>query len=302
MALSLGGEAAFAARAGQPPLTVAVIDFTTTGSVPAEWGEQGASLLSALLSAEGNWVLVERAELKKLLSEQELGLSGTVNTATAAKVGQLTGAKVLVTGRVFKAGGETYAVAKVMSTETSRVYGAIAKGDGGDGIPDLATTLAAKVGEVLREKANTLVANVPTEEDRVRNILAAIGDGNRPSISVKIPEVHIGTPTVDPAAETEIAMLARRCGFTLVDAESRTKADFEVTGEAFSERGIRLGNLISCKARVEVKVRDNRSGRLVVVDRQTTVAVDLSEQIAGKRALQVAGAELATRILTRIGR
>ena len=46
--------------------------------------------------------MVERAELEKILGEQELGLSGTVSADTAAKVGNLTGAKVLVTGRVFK--------------------------------------------------------------------------------------------------------------------------------------------------------------------------------------------------------
>lgn len=300
--LTFAGGVPAGAAAAAAPLTVAVLDFKTTGSVSNELGSQSATLLNAMLSAEPDLILVERAELKQLLSEQELGLSGTVNSATAAKVGQLTGAKVLVTGRVFKAGKEQFLVAKVLSTETSRVYGSIAKGGADATISDLVTELSVKVGEVLREKGGTLVAKVLTQADLVAKIKAAIGDGQRPLLSIKIPEVHFGTPTVDPAAETEIGLIAAKCGFKLVDEKSSERARFEITGEAFSERGIRLGNLISCKARVEIKVRDRSTGRLAVVDRQTTVAVDLSEQIAAKNALQSAGAKLAERILVAIGK
>lgn len=288
-------------QASTPP-TVAVMNFTAGREHPPETGAQIATVLNALLSANGDMVLVDRAELTQTLGEQELGLSGTVNNASAAKVGQLTGAKILVTGNLFRAGRETLAVAKITGTETSRTYGVIAKGDREASVSDLATQLATQIGEKIQEKADTLIAKVPTREDLVAKITTALGEAKRPLLSVKIPEVHIGTPTVDPAAETEIGLLARQCGFEVVDEKSSQKPRFEITGEAFSERGIRLGNLISCKARVEVKVRDTESGKLTVIDRQTTVAVDLSEQIAGKNALQDAGAKLAERILTAIGK
>ncbi len=70
---------------------------------------------------------MERADIEKILGEHELGLSGTVSADSAAKIGQLTGAKVLVTGRVFKAEGELFIVAKIIGTETSRVYGELVK-------------------------------------------------------------------------------------------------------------------------------------------------------------------------------
>lgn len=297
----LVGISATATHAAEQPITAAVLDFKTAGTIPAEMGAQGATLLSAMLSAEGGLILVERSELNALMSEQELGLSGTVDSVSAAKVGQLTGAKVLVSGRVFRVGKELFMVAKVMGTETSRVYGAIAKGGADAVISDLAAQLASKIGELLRGKGTTLLAQIMSPEDRLAKIKAALGGGKLPNISVKIPEVHFGTPAVDPAAETEIGLIARQCGFPVVDEKSREKARYEIIGEAFSERGIRLGNLISCKARVEIKIRDLKTGKFAVIERQTTVAVDLSEHIAAKNALQDAGAKLAGRILPLLG-
>ena len=97
------------------------------------------------LSAEPNLILVERAELDKALGEQELGLSGTVTPESAAKIGQLTGAKVLVTGRVFKTDTELFIVAKIIGTETSRVYGELVKGGVDAPISDLSESWRRKL-------------------------------------------------------------------------------------------------------------------------------------------------------------
>lgn len=89
------------AIAGQPVFPVAVFNFESHDEAVRGLGPKVSDLIDANLSAEPNIITVERAELNKVLGEQELGLSGTVNPDTAAKVGNLTGAKVLVTGRVF---------------------------------------------------------------------------------------------------------------------------------------------------------------------------------------------------------
>ncbi len=285
--------------AAAPPLTVAVFNFEATDEGLRDAGPKIAILLNALLSAEGDLVTLERAELDKALGEQELGLSGTVKAETAAKVGQLTGAKVLVTGRVFRAGNETLAVAKIISAETSRVFGEIARGNAEVSLSDLATDLAGKIGKTIAAKGEMLVAKVRTREERLAALKKSLKDGPRPSVLVRIPEVHLGTPAVDPAAETEIGLILRECGFTLVDAKSTTKPDFEILGEAFSERGPRKGNLQICKARVELKIRATATGALFV-DRQTSVGVDLAEHIAAKTALQTAGADLAERLAPKL--
>ena len=107
---------AIARAVPQNILTVAVFDFESKDEAVRGLGPQVATLVNANLSAEPQIITVERAELEKVLSEQELGLSGTVSPDSAAKIGQLTGAKVLVTGRVFKADDQTIIVAKVIGT------------------------------------------------------------------------------------------------------------------------------------------------------------------------------------------
>jgi hypothetical protein len=85
-----------------------------------------------------------------------------------------------------------------------------------------------------------------------------------------------------------------------VDENSVEKADVEITGEAFSALGVRRGNLISCKARIELKAQSKTDGKILAVDRETNVAVDIAEQTAAKTALQNAAAELAARLAPKL--
>src|SRR3954466_13002392 len=128
-------------------LTVAIFDFESKDEAVRDLGPKIATLVNANLSAEPQIITVERAELEKVLGEQELGLSGTISPDTAAKVGHLTGAKVLVTGRIFRADKELVLVAKIIGTETSRVYGEIVKGQIATPITGLSSDLAKKISQ-----------------------------------------------------------------------------------------------------------------------------------------------------------
>jgi len=286
------------ARGATPEvLTVAVFDFESKDEAVRDLGPKIATLINANLSTEPQIITVERADLDKILGEHELGLSGTVSAESAAKVGQLTGAKVLVTGRVFKVDRELVIVAKIIGTETSRVYGEMVKGTpAASPITDLSAELARKIGTNLMQKGDTLLAKVETSEERIAKIKDAIKDKKLPTVSVRIGERHFGQPVIDPAAQTELGLLLQQCGFTLIDDKSPGKADVEITGDAFSAYGLRKGNLVSCKARVELKAQ-KRTGEILCVDRQTSVAVDIAEQTAAKTALQTAAVELAERLL-----
>jgi hypothetical protein len=282
-------------------LTVAVFDFDSRDEAVRDLGPKVATLINANLSAQPDIITVERAELEKVLGEQELGLSGTVSAESAAKVGQLTGAKVLVTGRVFKVENQTLIVAKVIGTETSRVYGELVQGPATSSITDLASNLAVKVAAVITEKGDTLVAKVPTRDERIAKIKLALDGKKLPVVAVKVTEHHYGRFIIDPAAQTELSQILQQCGFKLADGGSQLKPEVEISGEAFSAFGMQKGNLISCKARVELTVRDVATGNILVVDRQTGMGVDVAEQTAAKTALQNTADELAGRIIPKLG-
>jgi hypothetical protein len=286
-------------RAAENVLTVAVFDFDSQDESVRGLGPKVAELVNVNLSAEPQIITVERAGLAKILGEHELGLSGTVSADSAAKVGQLTGAKVIVTGRVFKANDELLIVAKIIGTETSRVYGELVKGTEKTSISDLSADLAKKIAADVTQKGDTLIAKVETREELIAKIKKELGDKPLPSVSVHIGEQHIGQRVIDPAAETELGSLLQACGFKLVDASSTNRAEVDITGDAFSAYGTRKGNLISCKSRVEIKAH-KQNGDLITVDRQTSVAVDIAEQTAAKTALQNAVTEMAGRLLPKL--
>jgi hypothetical protein len=276
-------------------LSVAVFDFESKDDAVKELGSKVAALLNVHLSTKENLFLVERTEIDKALGEQELGLSGTVSTETAAKVGHITGAKVLITGKVMKVDKDLLLAAKVIGTETSRVYAEVTKAPMSASIDELAAQLAEKIAVTVSKRADTLVAKSLSRQDRV-----AIIKAKRPAVSIKLPETHFGARVVDPAAETEMALILQQAGFEIVDEKSVQKADVEITGEAFSAFALRRGNLVSCKARVELRAQSKADGKILAVDRETTVVVDITEQTAAKTALQNAAAELASRIASKL--
>jgi len=295
--LLLGAAGILQAQEAPPaqPLTAALLPFQERGLQAKGEGELVMELLFAELVAAPDLTLVDRADLASVLKELELGAAGMVDGKTAARLGHLTGAKVLVTGSVLAVGKSKYVVAKIISTETSRVLGDSAKGSIDAELTDLVEELAPKLQKLFKDRAKDLVVKPAEQKDRIGAINEQIGKGKRPTLHISIAERHVGQATIDPAAETELALVAKACGFELVD--DADKADVLLKGEGFSEFAVRRGNLITVKARVEVKAVQVKTSKVLASDRQTTIMVDLAEQIAGKSALQEAAMQIAERML-----
>lgn len=123
----------------------------------------------------------------------------------------------------------------------------------------------------------------------------------------------------DPSGETELIKKLVAAGFHIVDQEQleairygdqikatingehdlaillgqQFKADIMITGEAISQSsGNAFQGLFSSRARIEAKAIDLKSGRLLFTDGLYASAMDRSEIIAEKIALQKAGAKL----------
>jgi hypothetical protein len=246
--------------------------------------------------------LVDRTDLKKVLDEQALTLAGAVKADEAVKVGQLTGAKLLVTGSVVQVDKKLYLIAKIIGSETGKVVGVSVEGVQTDELGTLAGKLADQIVEKLGKEAEKLSPKPATVVDRITELNKKLGKSTRPVLHVSISERHVGVATIDPAAQTEVGRFSKETGFELVDVEegNKGKADILITGEGISETAGRLGSLVSVRARVEIKAVDRKTGKVLAVDRQTALVVDLSEQVAGKQALQDAAGLLAERMLPKL--
>ncbi len=281
---------------------MAILGFEERGAGAKDYGAKVADLLFAKLATKPDLFLVDRADLKKALEEQSLNLSGGVKADEAVKVGNLTGAKILVTGSVIQVDKRIVLVAKVIGTETTRVLAASAEGKAGDDVGPIVDKLAKEVSDVVTQQIEKLLPKPTAPEDRVAVIKEKLGKATRPVVVATITERHVGRPTIDPAAQTELAKLLLETGFEVLDAEAagRNRADVEIIGDGFSEAVGRVGNLESVRARLEIKAVDRKTGKLLASDRQTVVVVDVAELVAGKTALQLAADQIAERVLPKL--
>ena len=311
------------AAADPPELTVAVLDFVAESPDNANLGREIADALGALLDGREDFRLVDRQSLARTLEEQELNLTGLVDTTQAVKVGRLVGAKIMLSGRWFTLGRQTFLTAKLIGTETSLVRTVLVKKQGRADVGDMAFELAEKVAALIAEDGGKLVAGPAEEGDPLPALREQLSKKQLPVMAVLVVERHHASPRpaqqpIDPAVETEIKTLLIQAGLTLRDIPENDLTDFArewsaqnvhswprglngvdllIAGKAFSEYAARMGNLVSCSARAEINVIRRRDGRIIIADRTTTRNADLSENIAGKNALQAAGRELGFAIL-----
>lgn len=100
-----------------PKKRVGIVDFenkTTYGK--GRLGSSASDILTTELFKTGAFIVVERAQLQKVLGEQALGQSGVINPATAAEAGKILGLNAMVTGSISQFGvkteGQDYGVYK----------------------------------------------------------------------------------------------------------------------------------------------------------------------------------------------
>jgi len=78
-----------------------------------------SELLSHYILKQRSLQLIERAQLSEVLKEQRLGLSGAIDSKTAAGVGQLLGARLLILGNVVKLGDYYQITVKLVDARTA---------------------------------------------------------------------------------------------------------------------------------------------------------------------------------------
>ena len=101
---------------------IAIIDFEGIGISESEARVLTQRLTSEMITLEEYQVL-ERSEMKRLLSEQKFQYSGCVDTKCAVELGKMLGAKYMVVGTISKLGKTFTLDSRLISVETSEAYG-----------------------------------------------------------------------------------------------------------------------------------------------------------------------------------
>ena len=191
----------------------------------------------------------------------------------------------------------------------------------------LATSLAKTLADLLKDRGGELLpATSPGDEEALDTLRAQIEElrVTLPRLALHVPERHLrGGRVPDPAAETALLQVVRALGFmvapvpgererTWIEKTTRGEGDFPaprslaadlaVVGEAFSEYAGRVGRFVSCRARVEIRVYDVKTGRIVATHVGKGSKADLSESFAGKLALEALGKEAARAVALDLAR
>jgi len=90
-----------------PKKRVAIMKFEDKSNGQHGWRRVGDGMTDMIITAlvkTKKFIVVERSELEQITREQHLGQSGAVTAGTAAKLGHLIGASVIVTGSVTEFG------------------------------------------------------------------------------------------------------------------------------------------------------------------------------------------------------
>jgi hypothetical protein len=202
---------------------------------------------------------------------------------------------------------------------------------------DQICTKAAGLGQVEvlsqgeRNGIYWVMARVAVSEVPIVEMLRQAGLLRQWRIAVLIPETHLRRPRIPDPAATALIRTLTDAGYRVVDRDfaghyrydslvmqawrgdvsalkvllSKTKADVLVIGEAFSQRPVQdatelPAGMISCRARVELRAVFKATNEILTADSAQAGGVDLTEEIAGKVALENAAGEVGARLSERL--
>jgi len=286
-------------------IRVAVFDFDVLKGVdmePAALTDQ----VNAMLSALDTVTIVNRDQIKKVADEHKMVLTSLVDpaSATAAQLGKFLSANYVIVGRASRIGQTNYLVLKIIDVGTTVQTTVSAKSAAEAGVEALLERLKGELAPQMRE----LQKPQPTEQNtalaKVRlaaKSAALVGK----VVLVDVSEHHVNRPLVDPAAQMAVASRLKSLGIEVivpkdpVDGWKRSlletgrygekKVDFLLEGEGTSAYAAEMQGMISCRARVELRLIAVPGRTVTVNDKGVAARVDLVEALAAKAALEDAG-------------
>ena len=290
-------------------IRVAVFDFDVLKGVdlePAALTDQ----VNTMLARMDRVTIVNRDQIKKVADEHKMVLSGLVDTASAAKLGKFLAANYVIVGRASRIGQTNYVVLKIIDVATTVQTTVSAKAAAEKGLEALLERLAAGLVPQVR----MLQKPQPAEEDAT---LAKVREAAKALIGkvilVDVTETHVNRPLADPAARMAIANRLKALGIEVIVPKDpvagwkqslletgrygEQKVDLLLEGEGTSAYAAAMEGLISCRARVELRLIAVPGRTVTVSDKGVAARVDLVEALAAKAALEDAGVQACEAVI-----
>jgi len=121
---------------------IAVLDFQSIGC-DSSLGLAASEILRTELGSLGIYRIIERAQLMKVMQEQSLQLSGTVDELAVVEIGKLLGAKMVVVGSLVRTGKTFTLNSRFIDVETAEVQKSQnIRGNSEDEISNMCSSLA----------------------------------------------------------------------------------------------------------------------------------------------------------------
>jgi len=296
---------------GSGPIKVALFDLDVVGgpdSIPIDPGSL-TDQVNLLLAEMPRVVIVNRDQIRKVAQEHQMALSGLVDNASAVKLGGFLAADFVMVGRASRIGQTDYLVLKIIDVHTTVQTTVSAKSPAENGPEALLGRLRAALGPKLDQLRQPAPAG---DEAALRRLREAAGFLSGKVVLVNVTERHVNRPLADPAAQTAILNRLRAIGVEAVIPanplwrqkllESGTcagrRVDYLLEGEGTSAFAAQVHGMVSCRARVELRLVRVPGQFLTAAQAGVAAQVDLVEELAAKAALEAAGVNALETLLT----
>lgn len=295
-------------------IRVAVFDLDVGRDVDVESGAL-TDLVNVMIQTIPEVTVVNRTEMDTTAKEHQIALSGLVDPGAAVKLGGFLSAQYVIVGRASRIGQTQYLMLKIIDVETTvqRVASANARVD--EGVEALITRLEPKLHETLAElQASERVPDRDPLDAMRKNAESLQGK----VIVIDIDEEHVSRPLRDPAASMAVGQCLTDIGVKIIvptnpdagwrEALLRTgkyagnHVDFLLEGEGVSAYAAEIQGLISCRARVELRLIPVPGRSVQMVDKGIGAKADLVEALAAKAALEEAAVKALDSLLERMHR
>jgi curli biogenesis system outer membrane secretion channel CsgG len=263
--------------------SIGISTSTMSLPTPADFARGLTQMLTTALIEQDRFVVLERAQLDKVIAEQDLHASGRVNPETAVALGRNVGAQVLVSGDITEFSYQQSSVGSKLNI-----------------IKDVSKQLGAKVERVTAQVAIDLrIVDAATGEvvQSVRGEGKASGTGVSADLTTASQELAAGGNVQTPlgqasrqAIERAVAGLAAGMGKVAWSGRVIDVRGNQVYINAGRTLGIRDGMefdvfapsqaLVDPESGASLGAPDQRTGRLVVI--KVTEKYAVARPVEGK--------------------